>query len=244
MKCCCVRLPLVFLKVNFTKNPKDSQWHQYLTMNLFFHEWKLRLKCHCCVLLTPRQGISARPSDERGHRDLGEAAPERHSHRQQLGDVQPQRTQHDAQLRVRLAHSAPLWPSRAVLPNLLWNRAAAFLEPCLFFFSRPSCFLAWGTWCFSAPPTSSTQNDPFVFLAAYPRITVFGLYVCLSVRLFQGGLSGETESGHRLPHKRRLQKRLGPTHPGETDRQTERRQIWWFITRLKFWETHHCLGLY
>lgn len=71
------------------------------------------------------------------------------------------------------------------------------------------------------PPTS-TQNDPFVFLAACPRITVFGLYVCLSVRLFQGGLSGETESGHRLPDKRRLQKRHGRTHPGETDRGTTR----------------------
>lgn len=72
-------------------------------------------------------------------------------------------------------------------------------------------------------PRTATQNDPFVFLAACPRITVFGLYVCLSVRLFQGGLSGETESGHRLPDKRRLQKRHGRTHPGETDKRDDPR---------------------
>lgn len=41
----------------------------------------------------------------------------------------------------------------------------------------------------------------------------------MSVWLFQGGLSGEVESGQRLSDKRRLQERHGHTHPGETNRE-------------------------
>lgn len=59
----------------------------------------------CLCVCVSRQGVPACPPDERGHRNLGEAASKRHSYREQLRNLQSQRTQPHAQLRVRHAHT-------------------------------------------------------------------------------------------------------------------------------------------
>lgn len=156
------------------------------------------------VFLTPRQGLSARPSDERRHRDLGEAAPERHPHRQQLGDVQSPRSQPDAQLWVRRKHSQP---------SRCFPRTFFFF----FTFSWPLVFPGVRHMMLLCPAHQLHTEQPFCISRCLPLHHCVWSVCCLSVRLFQGGLSGETESGHRLPDKRRLQKRHGRTHPGETD---------------------------
>lgn len=54
-----------------------------------------------CVCAFFRQGVPPGSSDERGYRNVGEAASKRHPHRQQLRNLQSQRTKPHTQLWVR-----------------------------------------------------------------------------------------------------------------------------------------------
>lgn len=147
------------------------------------------------AVLSSRKGLPAGPSDERGHRDVGEVAPERHPHCEQLGDLQSHRTQPVAQLRVR-------------------RQALNSDEPQQQTFNRFPCVSRRrlkASNAFSAPPLT-------VLLCSVVCVCthrVVGLCVCN----FQGDLSGEVESGQRYSAKRRLQKRPGPADSGETDRK-------------------------
>ena len=100
-----------------------------------------------CVCVS-RQSIPASSSDERGYRDVGQAASKCHSHCQQLRNLQSQCTQPNTQLWVRHAHShcsqtdehagetLSVYMCLIAVSKTSLSTLASFLEPCSL------CFLA------------------------------------------------------------------------------------------------------
>lgn len=173
------------------------------------------------MFLTRRQGLSARPSDERGHRHLGEAAQERHSHRQQLWDLQPPRTQPDAQLRVRHVHSTPLYDRvtfDSCRSKLAMKPSCCFPRTLIFFFFPPPVFPSVRHMMLLCPHPQPPHRTTLLYfsLLALASLCLVCMFVCLcacSREVSVEKLSLDTDSPIRGDYKR------------DTDAHTPVRQI-------------------